>query len=162
MSDLQIPRKWKLRVGDEHHNVFARGMNENAEHVIMKALLWALYLPHYPEIIVEVKIGDRYKPDLIAFDAHHTPRFWGEAGRVGAAKIRSIARRYSDTHFAIARWNMNLDPLVMHVQKQLKSVRRNAPFDLLRFPVDSKERFIDERGYISISFSDIEWERLTP
>jgi len=69
----------------------------------MKALLWALYLPHYPELTVEISIGDRYKPDVVALDAQGSPVFWGEAGQVGLTKIRSLLRRHRRTHFAIGQ-----------------------------------------------------------
>jgi hypothetical protein len=34
----------------------------------MKALLWALYLPIYPKLSVEIAIGDRYRPDVVELD----------------------------------------------------------------------------------------------
>ena len=71
-SNQSIPRKWKLTAHGQH-NVFAWGMNERAVHVIMKALIWALYLPEYPESRVEVRIGDKYKPDVVQLNAQDEP-----------------------------------------------------------------------------------------
>jgi hypothetical protein len=57
---------------------------------MLKALLWALCLPNYPDLTVEVSVGDRPKPDVVALDWQGLPRFWGEAGDVSVAKIRSF------------------------------------------------------------------------
>lgn len=158
---VQIPRKWPLRAGGQR-NVFAKGANESGEHVLMKALLWALYLPTYPDLTVEVRIGDRYKPDLVSLNEMNEPIFWGESGKVSRGKIYSLGRRFPKTHFAIAKWDMNLNPLRDLVSKELNGLKRHAPFDLIRFPPNSMTRFIDDGGQINITFDDIEWIRLAP
>jgi hypothetical protein len=85
------------------------------------------------------------------------PRFWGEAGQVGTAKIRSLVKRYPSTHFAIAKWAMNLDTLITFVSKALDGLERKAPFDLISFSTDSAERFIDERGHLQLTDEDVKW-----
>ena len=108
-DELFLRRKWTLRAHGRQV-VFVKKPYESDTHVLMKALLWALYLPAYPELTVEIAIGDRYKPDVVALDARGEPGFWGEAGDVTTAKIRSLARRYRDTHFALAKWDTRLEP----------------------------------------------------
>jgi hypothetical protein len=157
-------RKWKLYAHDQHI-VIVNGRQERLAHPLMKAFLWALYLPDYPNITVEIRIGDKYKPDVVAFPGalgqrEGKPVFWGEAGQVGMAKIRSLARRYPTTHLAIAKWETRLAPLAEIVADALDGVDRSAPFDLLNFPADSAERFIDEHGNISLTQADVEWLRL--
>jgi len=126
----------------------------------MKAFLWALYLPLYPNLTVEIRIGDRYKPDVVALDEDGRPLFWGEAGQVGQEKMRSLLRRYRGTHFAVAKWETRLNPYVELVGDALDGLRRTAPVDLICFPEDSAERFIDQHGHIRLAFNDLEWVRL--
>ena len=159
MSDLMLRRKWTFRAHGKQV-VFVKRSNERAAHVFMKAFLWALYLPDYPNLAVETRIGDRYKPDVVQVDQWNEPHFWGEAGQVGVAKIRSLAKRYPNTHFAIAKWTTNLTPHLATVAKALNGLKRNAPFDLIGFSPDSAERFIDERGHIELTKEDVEWVRL--
>jgi hypothetical protein len=141
--------------------VFVKQYNESHEHVFMKALLWALYLPIYPVLKVEYNIGDRFKPDVVQLDAQGMPQFWGEAGHVGVRKIEGLVRRYPSTHFALAKWATGLQPFVELVSEALAGVRRrHAPFDLLCFPTGSAERFIDGAGQIQIQHEDVEWIRL--
>jgi hypothetical protein len=72
-----------------------------------------------------------------------------------------LARRYRSTHFVIGKWDTRLDPFVDLVSGALKGVERSAPFDLIPFPADSIERFIDEQGHIHISLADLEWVRVS-
>ena len=157
-TDLMLPRKWTLRAHGKQV-VFVKKANERSAHVIMKALLWALYLPQYPEMVVEIRIGDKYKPDVVELDERGTPRFWGEAGAVSAAKIESLVRRFRSTHFVIAKWDARLDPHAAILEKALKNVTRSAPFDLISVPAYAAERFIDERGNITVTFDDLTWTR---
>lgn len=168
MSDHPIlsRRKWMLRSAGQHI-VIVKGVRERFSHPLMKAFLWALYLPQYPNISVEIRIGDRYKPDVIAFPqditmdlGQGTPLFWGEAGQVGEPKVRKLVRRYRDTHFAIAKWNTPLEPHRRWISTALDGVDRSAPFDLIRFDEGSAERFIDDDGNVHLNHDDIEWLRL--
>lgn len=158
-DELMLRRKWTLRAHDKQV-VFVKKINERAEHVLMKAFIWALYLPTYPDLLLEVCVGDRYKPDVVSLDRRGHPRFWGEAGQVSLDKIRSLLRRYRDTHFAVAKWDTRLEPLLALVREALEDWERTAPFDLLNFPPDSVERFLDGRGHIHVAHQDLEWVRL--
>lgn len=158
-GEQSLRRKWTLRAHGEQV-VFVKKSNERTAHVVMKALLWALYLPQYPDMAVEIRIGDRYKPDVVSLDERGRPRFWGEAGAIGAQKIDSLARRFRDTHFAIGKWDTGLAPFIDLVSDALAGRTRSAPCDLIRFPADSAERFIDEWGNIHVTHDDLEWVRL--
>lgn len=158
--DLWLRRKLTLRAHDRQVVLIKRA-NEQSTHVLMKAFLWALYMPTYPEVQIEVPIGDRYKPDVVAMDTQaQQPRFWGEAGQVSTQKFRSLARRYRSTHFALARWNERLDSVVDLVSGAIAGLPRAAPFDVLIFPPDSAERFLDQQGHIRLSHADVDWQRL--
>jgi len=158
-SPILARRKWKL-YAHNHHIVVVNGTREKFTHPLMKALLWALYMPDYPNISIEIRIGDKYKPDVVAFDEDaelrgSPPIFWGEAGQVGSDKIKSIARRYRDTHFAIAKWNTNLHHFSTHLSELLDGIKRDAPFDLISFPEETVE-CVDDDGNIHITFDDVE------
>lgn len=159
-EEIFLRRKWTLRAHGRQV-VFVKKPNESDRHVLMKALMWALYLPQYPDLTVEIAIGDRYKPDVVALDPAGAPRFWAEAGDVSTAKIRSLARRYRRTHFAIAKWDAGLEPLRAVIAGALAGLERRAPFDLVSFPANSAERFIDDNGQIHVSHGDLRWLRLS-
>ncbi len=163
-SPILTRRRWLLKAHGQHI-VIVKGTNEKFTHPLMKALLWALYMPQYPHITVEVRIGDRYKPDVVAFDPgnlrfrENEPIFWGEAGEVGKAKIEALVKRYPDTHFALGKWAIALKRPADLVAEALKGVKRNAPFDLISFPEHSDE-CIDDDGNIHITHDNVTWLRL--
>ncbi len=157
--DLLLRRKLTLRAHGAQV-VFVKKRQERLEHVLMKAFLWALYLPGYPALTVEVGVGDKYKPDVVALDTDGRPAFWGEAGKVNLHKIASLTRRFRSTHFALAKWGADLTPFVEIVRAAAAGLDRTAPFDLLSFPADSAERFVEASGRITISHEDVAWVRL--
>jgi hypothetical protein len=161
MPNILLPRK-RLYKAHDRKVVFIKGLNESAEHVLMKIFLWALYLPSYPDLTVEVRIGDKYKPDVVQLDDAGKPVFWGESGKVSVDKIESLTRRHRQTHFAIAKWNMRLDPVAEIVEAALAKHPHSAPFDLLAFPDDAAERFIRDDGTVEIAHEQIAWRRFSP
>ncbi|MDQ3907039.1 MAG: hypothetical protein M3268_01720 [Acidobacteriota bacterium] len=65
---------------------------ESYEHVLMKALGFAMYAREFPGLEVEPEVGLRYTPDLLARrdEAEHRGArfpFWGECGQTTVRKI---------------------------------------------------------------------------
>jgi hypothetical protein len=157
-SDVLLPQKFTYQAHGRKV-VFVKKAVESPQHVLMKALLWALYLPRYPGLQVEVPVGLRYRPDVVETDAEARPLFWGEAGKVSARKMRTLVGRYRSTHFAFAKWQTDLTPFEGIIAGAVAGKRRTAPLDLICFPADSAERFIDAGGHIRLDLSDLEWRR---
>lgn len=165
LSPILNRRRWKLHAHNQSI-VVKYGVRERFVHPLMKAYIWALYLPDYPSASIEIRIGDKYKPDVVAYDdkpavyeANPQPLFWGEAGRTGKDKIQSIVKRFPDTHFAMSKWNTRLEPYIDLVSEALEGVKRSAPFDIISFPEESKH-CVDANGNITITFDDVSWVRL--
>lgn len=164
ISPILNRRRWKLYAHGQHI-VVVKGQNERLVHPLMKAYIWALYLPDYPTASIEQHIGDKYKPDVVAFadDAGlytvRQPIFWGEAGRTGKDKIESMVRRFPDTHFVMGKWALSLRAYRQLVEKALIGVKRNAPFDIISFPEESMNG-IDADGNVTLTFDDVNWVRL--
>jgi len=159
LPDLGLRRKLTLRAHGRKV-VFLKRPGESLEHVLMKAFLWALYLPSYPEIAVEMPIGARYKPDLVQLDDLGEPVFWGEAGKVGADKVAALARRLPRTHVVVAKWAAPLAPFEALVREALGGRERAAPFELIAFPPDAPQRFLTDDGTVSLSFREVERVRV--
>jgi hypothetical protein len=154
---MPLRRKVTFRASDRKV-VLVKKAVESQRHVVMKALLWALYLPAYPALQVEVSLGAKYKPDLVQM-GRDGPVFWGEAGRVGSEKLRSLFKRYPRTHFALAVWGPSVKPLQVRIDRKLRGVKRLAPIDVIAFPKDADTRFIDRDGRIHVSHDALVWRR---
>ena len=113
-ENLKLRRKWTLRAHGKQV-VFIKKINESDIHVLTKAFIWALFLPDYPHLAVEIKGDGRYKPDLVQFGDNGEPVFWGEAGQVGLKKMKDLVQRYRNTHLVFAKWQLYfLSGCVMH------------------------------------------------
>lgn len=77
--------------------VLVKHPNEKLEHRLMMALLWALYLPQYPGLRVDVPIGRRYRPDLVQLAPDGQPQFWAKQAKLGPKSymrcVLAFARR---------------------------------------------------------------------
>jgi hypothetical protein len=65
---------------------------ESYEHVLMKALGFAMYVTDFPALEIETRVGLRFKPDLVARREPQEFRrrqflFWGECGQATVRKI---------------------------------------------------------------------------
>ena len=158
-QDLTLRRKYALKAHGRRI-VLIKKAYERHSHVMMKAFLWALYLPIYPDMLLEIYVNDRYKPDVVDLDDLNIPKFWREAGRLGLNKIRSLFRRYPNTHFAISKWEQSIEPYERIFKDAVARLRRTRPIDLIHFSKDSPERFIGGDGEIHISHNDLEWIRI--
>jgi len=158
-QDLMLRRKWTFRTHGRQI-VLVKKRNEQSRHVLMKAFLWSLYLPSFPLLTVEVGIGEHFKPDVVSLSPAGTPEFWGEAGHTEIRKIRFLLRRYRSTHIAVAKWNSRLKPFEDIIRKAVADLDRDQPIDLLNFPPDSSDRFMDKGGNIHLTHDDLEWVRI--
>ncbi len=154
MSERYLERKFSVRAHGRTL-VLHKHRLEKLEHRVMMALLWALYLPSYPALRVDIAVNSRYRPDLVELDGAGEPIFWGECGAVGTEKLRHLCRRYSATHLVFAKWSVRLDPIAAQIEGVLRGLKRSAPVELIAFPADSG-RHIDEHGTITIQASDLE------
>lgn len=63
---------------------------ESYEHVLMKALGYAMFVGEFPGLEIERRVGLRYKPDLVALGSgaqFALPfAFWGECGQTSVRK----------------------------------------------------------------------------
>jgi hypothetical protein len=153
MNELHLRRKLSFRAYGRTL-VLVKRSQEKIEHRQMMALLWALYLPAYPDLRIDVSIGARYRPDLVQFGADGQPVFWGEAGEVGLEKLRSICARYRNTHLVFAKWAINLQPFAAMIDSALAGVRRGAPTELIGFDA-AAACFVDPTGQVMIDFADV-------
>ncbi len=157
--DLLLRGKFTFRSGDRKM-ILVKKPVESLRHVVMKAMLWALYLPDYPGLQIEVPVGLKYKPDLVQADETGI-HFWAEAGSVSSKKLRRLLKRFPQTHFALAIWGGSLGSLEKRILRGTRGVKRQAPIDIIAFPKDADRRFIGPQGRIQIAHANVDWRQLS-
>ncbi|HVF28882.1 MAG TPA: hypothetical protein VM943_11610 [Pyrinomonadaceae bacterium] len=122
---------------------------ESYEHVLMKALGYAMYVAEFPALEIEVEVGLRYKPDLVARgDAAGGGRFqfWGECGSVTVRKIAWLLKHGDVERLVVFKINYSVVALASELRAAIEE-RYRAPGRLLlvNFVADIAARTIHRR-----------------
>ena len=93
---------------------------ESYEHVLMKALGYAMFVGEFPGLEVERTVGLRYKPDLVARDASDgSLLFWGECGANSLRKTAWILKHTRVERFVLFKIGRNVGPLVESLREEV-------------------------------------------
>lgn len=98
---------------------------ESYEHILMKALGYAMFARQYPTLEIETKVGLRYKPDLVARDATSGEfLFWGEAGANALRKTAWLLKHTRTQTLALFKIGRNADQLVAQLREEIPAKYR--------------------------------------
>ncbi|HEV7904232.1 MAG TPA: hypothetical protein VGO96_10360 [Pyrinomonadaceae bacterium] len=109
---------------------------ESYEHVLMKALGYAMFVAEFPALEIEQRVGLRYKPDLVArgagreFDAPFA--FWGECGQSAVRKTLWLLKHAGVARLALFKIINNSAALVEELRAAIDA-RYRAPERLVLF-----------------------------
>lgn len=151
-SEQSLRRKWTFRAGGRQI-ILVKNPQERAEHVLVKGLIWSLYLPAYPEATIEPPSQRRYKPDVAAFAPEDPSRvvFWGESGHASPDKLAYLFKHFPDVHFALGKWDVSPQSVRRQVEIAASGAKRRRPIDCLCFPPDGFENLVGPRGELQAS-----------
>ena len=177
-----------FKAGDEHMPL-TKVKGESMEHLLMKALLWALMVPSTDgSVECELDVGHRYKPgaaappqppsparalsceggapwrrvaDVVALSSGQ-PCWWGECGSVTTEKLADLREAFPAMRLTIAKWgHSDLSGYAAQLGRALPAARADAaPIDLVSFPVDSVERFVAEDGSLSVRWDLVDTQQV--
>ena len=153
-DELPLAGKLTVRAGGRKE-VLAKRAWESERHVLLKALVFGLFVGRYPDLVVEPRVAHRYRPDLVALDQDGRPTFWAECGETGKQKLEHLIRGFPATHLVVAKQVANLAAYEAMTRAALDGLRRVAPVELINFPADAA-RLVGEDGEISVTFADVE------
>lgn len=97
---------------------------ESYEHVLMKALGFALYVGEFPGLEIEVEAGRRYKPDLVARRGAGDYRerafpFWGECGQTSLRKTAWLLKHADVGRLVLFKMIASPAPLVAGLRDEV-------------------------------------------
>ena len=97
---------------------------ESYEHILMKALGYVMFVREYPTLEIEMKVGLRYKPDLVARDAVGEFLFWGEAGANSLRKTAWLLKHTRARKLALFKIGQNVNQLVTQLREEIPAKYR--------------------------------------
>jgi hypothetical protein len=97
---------------------------ESYNHVLMKALGYAMFVGKYPDLEIETNIGLRYKPDLIVRGAENEYPLWGEAGANSIRKTLWILKHTRTRRLVLFKIGQNREQLIKQLRAEIPSKYR--------------------------------------
>lgn len=123
-----------------------RKAGESYEHILMKALGYAMYIKKYPDLEIEVKVGLRYKPDLISQNGRRDFNFWGECGQNTIRKTAWLLKHNQIREFALFKIGFNAESLIKQIRQDIpKKYRPSKRLVLINFVTHIKDLTIDKK-----------------
>lgn len=120
---------------------------ESYGHVLMKALGYAMFAGEYPNLEIELRVGLRYKPDLVAFNeggraaAGERFAFWGECGMVTMRKVAWLLKHGGVARLVLFKIDCPAAALVRELRESVEPRHREGGRLLLvNFVADIAER----------------------
>jgi hypothetical protein len=92
---------------------------ESYEHVLMKALGYAMFVPKFPDLEIEKKVGLRYKPDLVAQNGAGEFLFWGECGANSLRKTAWLLKHARVSRLVLFKINQNVEQLIEQLRAEI-------------------------------------------
>ena len=99
---------------------------ESYEHVLMKALGYAMFVTAYPNLEIETKVGLRYKPDLVAAGENGDFAFWGECGQNSIRKTHWILKHTRTEKLVLFKIGRQAAQLVRQLRDEIPAKYRPA------------------------------------
>ena len=107
---------------------------ESFEHVLMKALGYAMFVGDYPDLEIETKVGLRYKPDLIALSAKNDFAFWGECGQNSIRKTHWILKHTRTEKMVLFKISASAHQLIKEIREEIPAkYRAGGKLTLINF-----------------------------
>ncbi|MCS6873184.1 MAG: hypothetical protein N2Z23_05670 [Pyrinomonadaceae bacterium] len=112
-------------------------IGESYEHVLMKALGYAMFRNDYEQIQIELNLGLRYTPDLIALNQNEDIEFWGECGQISIRKIHWILKHTDTKKLVLFKIGFQAEALIKKLRKEIpKKYRPEGRVLLVNFVSD--------------------------
>lgn len=113
---------------------FWQRTGESYEHILMKALGFAMFVEEFPHLEIEKKVGLRYKPDLVAQNINGAFEFWGEAGSNAVTKTLWLLKHAKVEKLALFKIYQNAYQLSGELREEIPAkYRANERLTLINF-----------------------------
>jgi hypothetical protein len=119
---------------------------ESYEHILMKALGFAMFVGEFPDLEIEKKVGLRYKPDLVAQNASGDFLFWGECGSNAIRKTLWLLKHARVERLVLFKIGQNVSQLIEQLQTEIPArYRPQGKLSLINFNSEIVEITADRK-----------------
>lgn len=124
---------------------------ESYGHVLMKALGYAMFVREYSNLEIELPVGLRYKPDLVALNEAAGGRgarfhFWGECGMVSMRKVAWLLKHGDAERLVLFKIGSSVKAYTRELRDSVEPrYREGGRLTLVNFKADIAERAAERR-----------------
>jgi hypothetical protein len=123
---------------------------ESYDHVLMKALGYAMFVEEFPTLEIERRVGLRYKPDLVARGGdngfEYRFSFWGECGQNSVRKTNWLLKHAGVARLVLFKIMANPSALVSELRAAVDArYRELGRLIVINFMGDIAERTSERR-----------------
>ena len=119
---------------------------ESYEHILMKALGYAMFVGEFPDLEIEKKVGLRYKPDLVAQNVSGDFLFWGECGSNSIRKTAWLLKHARVERLVLFKIGQNVSQLIEQLQAEIPArYRSQGKLSLINFNSEIAELTADRK-----------------
>lgn len=112
-------------------------IGESYEHVLLKALGYAMFSHEFPNLEVEKRVGLRYKPDLVAQNENGEFVFWGEAGDNSIRKTLWLLKHARVEKLALLKLAISETQFIKQLREEIPArYRENEKLFVINFTKD--------------------------
>jgi hypothetical protein len=121
-------------------------LGESYEHVLMKALGYAMFVREFPSLEIERRVGLRYKPDLVAQGDDGRLLFWGECGANSVRKTVWLLKHAGVERLVLFKIERGVAPLAAMLRAEIAPrYRPPGRVLLINFVEDVVARTLERR-----------------
>lgn len=123
---------------------------ESYEHVLMKALGYAMFVKEFPHLEIEVRVGLRYKPDLVARETDGRFSFWGECGANSLRKTAWLLKHAKVDKLVLFKIENNVAQLISQIREEIpERYRPDGKLRVINFVQDIVQ-LTEEREILNV------------
>ena len=101
-------------------------VGESYEHVLIKALGYAMFVRDFPQLEIETRVGVRYKPDLVARDENNKFLFWGEAGENSIRKTYWLLKHARVEQLVLFKIGISAEQFTRQLREEIPAKYRQT------------------------------------
>ena len=107
---------------------------ESYEHILMKALGFAMFVREFPNLEIEKSVGLRYKPDLVMQNERGDFLFWGECGANAIRKTVWLLKHARVEKLVLFKIGQNVRQLIEQLRDEIPArYRTENKLSLINF-----------------------------
>lgn len=138
---LEQERKYRFHLDPRHPITIFKRKGEPVDHVILKALAYAIYWPTH-EVSLDVRFSGKYQPDLAALDLSGDPILWIECGQADADKLE-YALKHTHAPEVVLVTRGPIGPVVEDLRKKIHYRYTRGRLKVIAFLMPLEEFCLD-------------------